>query len=223
MFFNLAAHIDHTILKEGTTPAGVKQVCVEALSEKFAAVCIPPAFVADAKNWLGGPGVKVATVIAFPKGDGHWKIKVDEIKQALAQGADEVDMVISLYALKEGNLEYLALEITECLKPVRDANKVIKVIVESGMLTGAELKICCELYGKYKIDYMKTSTGFATAGATIEAVRLMRANLPADMGIKAAGGIRTYSFAMELIDAGATRLGCSASMEIMKEARAVSI
>jgi deoxyribose-phosphate aldolase len=134
-------------------------------------------------------------------------------------GADELDMVIDLCALKSGNLKQLDHEINACLKPVYAAGKILKVIVESGILTDGELETCCSIYGSYDIGFMKTSTGFADKGASVKAVKFMRAHLPERIGIKASGGIRSYSFAKELIDAGATRLGCSASMQIMREFR----
>ena len=219
MSFNLAAYIDHTILKQTTTLTDVDRVCVEASLESFVAVCIPPKYVSDAKKMLDGSRVKVATVIGFPLGYNATETKVREIEEALHLGADEVDVVIDLAALKNRDWKHLRKEIEACLKPVYAAGKVIKVIVESGILTDDELVACCELYGKYEIDYLKTSTGFAEKGATVHAVELMRLHLPRRIGIKASGGIRNFKFAKELIDAGATRLGCSASMQIMKESR----
>jgi len=219
MSFNLASYIDHTILKQATTISEVDKVCLEASLENFVAVCIPPKYVSDAKKLLDGSNVKVATVIGFPLGFTATETKVKEIMEALAMGVDELDMVIDLCALKSGDWKHLEKEITECLKPIYAAGKVIKVIVESGILTDTELEACCELYSKYDIDYLKTSTGFSAKGVTTEAVKLMRAHLPQRIGIKASGGIRTYAFAKELIEAGATRLGCSASMQIMKESR----
>ncbi len=220
MPLNLASYIDHTILKQTTTHAEVDRVCVEASLENFAAVCVPPKYVPDVKKLLDGSRVKVATVIGFPLGFNTLEIKVKEIENALDMGVDEVDMVINLCALKSGDWKYLETEIESCLAPVYAQRKVIKVIVESGMLTDSELVSCCKLYGNYEIDYLKTSTGYADNGATIHAVNIMRANLPNRIGIKASGGIRTFAFAKELIDAGATRLGCSASIQIMKESRA---
>ena len=219
MSFNLASYIDHTILKQTTTISEVDKICVEASMANFVAVCIPPKYVPDAKKLLDGSRVKVATVIGFPLGYNTIKTKVREIDDALEMGADEVDMVINLCALKSGDWKYLENEITECLKPVYKARKVIKVIVESGMLTDSELIACCELYSNFEIDFLKTSTGFADTGASVHAVQLMRANLPKRIGIKASGGIRDLAFAKELIEAGATRLGTSASMLIMKEGR----
>lgn len=148
--------------------------------------------------------------------------KVQEIEEALAKGADELDMVIDLTALKSGNYKQLEYEIETCLKPVYSEGKVLKVIVESGILTKNELLECCRLYSNYDIDFMKTSTGFGSRGATVEAVRTMRANLPYRVGIKASGGIRTYQAALDLIEAGALRLGTSASVQIMKESRNIN-
>ncbi len=220
MAFNLASYIDHTILKQATTISEVDRVCVDASMENFAAVCIPPKYVLSAKKLLDGSRVKVATVIGFPLGYTATDIKVKEIEEALEMGADELDMVIDLCALKSGDWKHLENEITACIAPIYAAGKVIKVIVESGMLTDSELMACCAMYGKYNIDFMKTSTGYADKGATLHAVKMMRENLPNRIGIKASGGIRTFAFAKELIDAGATRLGSSASMQIMKEFRA---
>lgn len=220
MSFNLAAYIDHTILKPTATAADVDKVCVEASIAGFAAVCIPPKYVHSAKKLLDSSRVKVATVIGFPLGFNAIDVKVAEIEDAINSGADEVDMVIDLCAIKSGDFEHLKKEIEACLVPVYTAGRIIKIIVESGMLTDTELLECCKLYGKYNIDYMKTSTGFSGTGATVHAVKLMRENLPSRVSIKASGGIRTYAFAKDLIDAGATRLGTSASLQIMKEFKA---
>jgi deoxyribose-phosphate aldolase len=217
MAFNIASYIEHTILKQTTTISEVDKVCLEASMENFVAVCVPPKYVFNAKKMLDSSNVKVATVIGFPLGFGAIETKLQEIDEAIEMGADELDMVIDLCALKSGDWKSLENEIKNCLKPVYAAGKVLKVIVESGILTANELLACCSLYSNYDIDYMKTSTGYAGKGATVEAVRVMRANLPFRMGIKASGGIRTYKFAKELIDAGASRIGCSASMQIMKE------
>jgi len=222
MPFNLASYIDHTILKQAATASEVDKVCVEASMAGFAAICIPPRYVASAKKLLDSSRVKVATVIGFPFGYNATDVKLTEIQDALEMGADELDMVIDLCALKSGDWDQLAREMETCLKPVYTAGKVMKVIVESGMLTDTELIACCNLYGKYDIDYMKTSTGFAGTGATVHAVQMMREYLPPRMGIKASGGIRTYAFAKELIDAGATRIGTSASVQIMKEFKALN-
>lgn len=219
MSLNLSSYIEHTLLKQTTTISEVDKLCLEASLENFVAVCIPPKFVANAKKMLDSSNVKVTTVIGFPLGYGETDMKLQEIDEALEKGADELDMVIDLSALKSGDFKRLEREIEMCLKPVYAAGKVLKVIVESGILTPNELLECCALYSNYDIDYMKTSTGFASKGATVEAVRIMRAHLPFRVGIKASGGIRTYQFAKELIEAGAVRLGTSGSMQIMRESR----
>ncbi len=217
MSLNLASYIDHTILKQTTTIAEVDKVCVEASMSGFVSVCIPPRYVAGAKKLLDGSKVKVATVIGFPLGYNATDVKVREIEEAIAAGADELDMVIDLCALKSGDWGHLQREIEACLQPVKAADKILKVIVESGMLTDSELISCCQLYAQHDIDYMKTSTGFSGTGATVHAVSMMREFLPANIGIKASGGIRTYDFALELIEAGASRLGCSSSVQLIKE------
>ena len=219
MSLNIASYIDHTILKQTTTLAEVDKVCVEASMENFAAVCIPPKYVVDARKLLDGSKVKIATVVGFPLGYNVTDVKLREINDALEMGADEVDMVHDLCALKNGNWKLLEKEIAACLKPVMDAGKVMKVIIETGILTDTEIIKCCELYSNFKIDFIKTSTGFADIGASVHAVALIRQHIPARMGIKASGGIKSYAFAKELIDAGATRLGCSASYQIMREWR----
>jgi deoxyribose-phosphate aldolase len=220
MALNIASYIDHTLLKQTTTLAEVDKICVEASMENFASVCIPPRYVSDAKKLLDGSRVKIATVIGFPLGYNVTDVKLREINDALDMGADELDMVHDLCALKNNNWKLLEDEIAACLKPIQDAGKVMKVIIETGILTDNEIIRCCELYSNYKIDFIKTSTGFADIGASVHAVKLIRANTPERMGIKASGGITTFAFAKELIDAGATRLGTTASMKIVKESRA---
>ena len=215
-----ASYIDHTLLKQTTTISDVDKVCVEASMENFHSVCIPPRYVANAKKLLDGSPVKVVTVIGFPLGYNVTDVKLREIDDAIKMGADELDVVQDLCALKNNDWKLMEDEIKALIKPVHDAGKKIKVILESGILTDAELLKCCELYSNFDVDFLKTSTGFADKGATVEAVTLMRKHLPHKIGIKASGGIQTLKFAKELIQAGATRLGCTASMSIMKEYKA---
>ena len=222
MSFNIASYIEHTLLKQTTTLAEVDKICVEASMENFVAVCVPPKYVSDAKKLLDGSRVKIATVIGFPLGYNVTDVKLREINDALDMGADELDMVHDLCALKNGNWKLLEDEISICLKPIQDAGKVMKVILETGILTESEIIKCCQLYSNYKIDYIKTSTGFADIGATVNTVKLIRNHTPSRIGIKASGGIRDYAFAKELIDAGASRIGCTASWQIMKESRLVN-
>jgi deoxyribose-phosphate aldolase len=158
----------------------------------------------------------VATVIGFPFGYSVTKAKLAEVEQALADGADELDVVIDLIQLKGEEWASLEAEMRAITALIHGAGRVVKVIIESGVLTEDEIVRCCEIYGGLGVDFLKTSTGYAEKGASVEAVRWMRRHLPAGVRIKASGGIRTYAFARELIEAGADRLGCSASVEIVK-------
>jgi deoxyribose-phosphate aldolase len=216
---NIASYIDHTILKPTTSPADVKKLCSEAVEYGFAAVCVPPPFVRTSKAALAGSGVKVATVAGFPFGYSVALAKLAEVQQAIKDGADELDVVINLAALKSGSWSYLESEIELLAEPVHAGGKLIKVIIESGILTDEEIIRCCDIYAKAGVDFVKTSTGYAEKGATLEAVQLMRANLPSGIKIKASGGIKTYSFATQLISAGADRLGCSASVAIVLQSQ----
>jgi deoxyribose-phosphate aldolase len=170
-----------------------------------------------AKTFVGSTGVKVATVIGFPFGYAAVEAKVAEVVLAIIDEADELDMVANLIAIRNKDWAYLEKEIATILPIIRNKQKVIKVIIESGILLEEEITRCCEIYGKLGVDFVKTSTGYAEKGASVEAVQLMRKHLPPGVQIKASGGIRTFAFARELIGAGATRLGCSASVAIVKE------
>jgi deoxyribose-phosphate aldolase len=213
----LNQYIDHTILKPTTLIADVEKLCAEAKEFGFAAVCVPPPFVKISKVLLAGTNVKVATVIGFPFGYSAVESKLAEILLAMVDGADELDVVANIVAIKNDDWQLVSNEINHIMPVVKSKEKVIKIIIESGVLTEDELVKCCGLYGAAGIDYLKTSTGYAETGATIEAVKIMRQNLPAHVQIKASGGIRTYEFAKELIEAGASRLGCSASVAIVKQ------
>jgi len=209
----LASYIDHTLLKPTATHIEIEKICKEALEYGFAAVCVPPPFVTASRR----TGVRVATVVGFPFGYSVAEAKLVEVRRAIGDGADELDVVINLGFVKEGNW----LDLEEEMRPMVDvahaAGRLIKVIIESGILTDGEIVRCCELYAPLGVDFLKTSTGYAERGATVGAVKLMRAHLPAAVRIKASGGIRDAGFARELIAAGADRLGCSASVKIVKE------
>src|SRR5690242_15714293 len=170
--------IDHTILKPTTLVSDIEKLCAEAKEYGFAAVCVPPPFVKIAKGLLENSGVHIATVIGFPFGYSATEAKIAETVLAMVDGADELDVVINLIALKNNDWAYLANEINHIMPVIKKQDKIIKVIVESGVLTTDELLKCCELYGAAGIDYLKTSTGFAEKGASIEAVKIMRENLP---------------------------------------------
>lgn len=213
---NIAHYIDHTLLKPTTVLADVKQLCTEAVEYGFAAVCIPPPLVRNARTLLKDSTVKVATVIGFPFGYSGSRAKVFEVQQAIQDGADELDMVINLIALKSKAWPYLESEVQHIIEATHKNERLLKVIIETGVLTDEEIIQCCELYGRMGVDFLKTSTGYAETGATTAAVQLMRSHLPSAVKIKASGGIRTYEFARQLIGAGADRLGCSASVAIVK-------
>jgi deoxyribose-phosphate aldolase len=214
---NIASYIDHTVLKPTTALADLKILCLEAAEHNFAAVCIPPPFVKRAKALLDPTDIKVATVIGFPFGYSATEAKIAETVLAIVDGADELDMVINLVALRLNDWKFLNKEISLVTNLVHNKGKMIKIIIESGILTNNEIVECCKNFGPLGIDFMKTSTGYAQKGASVEAVQLMKNNLPPAVKIKASGGIKTYAFAAELIAAGASRLGCSASVQIVKE------
>ncbi len=212
----LARYIDHTILKPTTTVADIEKLCNEAMQYGFAAVCVPPPFVKKAKELTAKTNIKTATVVGFPFGYSAVEAKIAEVLLAMVDGADELDIVINLIALKNSDWQYLANEINHLVPLIKQQNKTVKIIIESGVLTDDEIIKCCTLYSAAGIDFLKTSTGYAQTGATVEAVLLMRKQLPAGVQIKASGGIRTYEFAKQLVEAGATRLGCSASVAIVE-------
>lgn len=216
---DIAGYIDHTILKPTTKPDDIVRLCAEAKEYSFAAVCVPPYYVATANTILKGSGVHIATVIGFPFGYSTTAAKLAEIIEAISAGARELDVVHNLAALKSGDWQYLQHEITACTELAHSHGCIIKVIIESGVLTDEEIIKCCEVYGAAGVDFMKTSTGYAETGATTHAVELMRKHLPAEVAIKASGGIRTFAFAEELIRAGATRIGTSSGIAIVKESK----
>lgn len=215
---NIAAYIDHTLLKPTTLLTDIEKLCNEAKQYQFVAVCVPPLFVKKALSFLLGTNVKVATVIGFPFGYAAIEAKVAETILAIIDGVDELDVVVNISAIKNNDWQFLANELNAILPIVRSKNKVIKIIIECGVLTNEEIIKCCDLYGAAGVDFMKTSTGYAEKGATVEAVQLLRKHLADNIQIKASGGIKTYIFAQQLIAAGATRLGCSSSIEIVNEA-----
>ena len=214
---NINSYIDHTILKPTTTLAKIEKLCSEAIQYQFAAVCVPPLFVKKAKEILDNSIIKTATVIGFPFGYNAIEAKVAEIVLAMVDGADELDMVINISAIKNNDWNFIASEINTIMPIIKSKDKIIKVIIESGILTDDEIIKCCDIYGAAGVDYVKTSTGYAETGATVHAVELIRAHLADSIKIKASGGIKSYEFAKELIGAGADRIGCSSSVKIMQE------
>lgn len=210
---NIAKMIDHTVLKAFSTREDVIKVCKEAKEYGFFSVCINPTHIELAKKELEGSTVKVCTVIGFPLGANTSEVKAFETKDAIAKGAHEVDMVINIGALKDKEYDLVYKDI----KAVVDAaNKeaLVKVIIETCYLTDEEKKIACELSVKAGADYVKTSTGFGTGGSTPEDIKLMRDVVGPNIGVKASGGVRTTEDAIKVIDAGASRIGASASISI---------
>ncbi|WP_456394366.1 deoxyribose-phosphate aldolase [Thermococcus sp.] len=215
---NIAGYIDHTNLKAYATGEDIIKLCREAMEYGFYAVCVNPYRVKLAKETLKGSGVKVATVIGFPLGATPTEVKVFEARKALEDGADELDMVINIGALKDKDYDYVRNDIAEVVKVAHEKNAKVKVIIETCYLTEEEKVKACELAKEAGADFVKTSTGFGTGGATVEDVRLMRKVVGEEMGVKAAGGIRTYEQALAMIEAGATRLGTSSGVKIVEGA-----
>lgn len=206
--------IDHTYLAADCTGADVDRVCQEAIEHGFYAVCVPPYFVSRAHKLLAGKEVKLATVIAFPYGYQETAVKVQEIRRAMDEGADELDVVINLSAVKSGDWAYVKSDIESVATTARLKGKVSKLIIEAGDLTDAELHRVCNLCNEIKPSFVKTSTGTRT-GATVEQVTKLRNNLDAEIRIKASGGIRDKAFAEQLIEAGADRLGTSSGVALL--------
>jgi deoxyribose-phosphate aldolase len=215
---SLNKYIDHTILKPTCLVADIEKLCTEAKQYDFAAVCVPPNFVKLAKEKLLGSTVQVATVIGFPFGYSATEAKIAEIILAMVDGVDELDVVANISAIKNGDWSAIADEINHLMPIIRSKGKVVKIIIESGVLTDDEIIKCCDIYGIAGIDYLKTSTGYAEKGASVEAVKLFRKHLPDQVQIKASGGIRDYATAKLMIDAGAMRIGCSAGVAIVSGA-----
>ncbi len=214
----LAGLIDHTLLKPDATPEQIARLCEEARTYRFASVCVNPVNVRQAAALLYGSGVKVCSVAGFPLGASLPEVKAYEAQKAIEDGATEVDMVINIGALKSGEDERVLADIRQVVEVAHSASALIKVIIETCLLTDAEKARASLLAQQAGADFVKTSTGFSSSGATIADVALMRKTVGPQMGVKAAGGIRTRQEAEALVEAGATRLGASAGVKILQEA-----
>ena len=212
---DLAGYIDHTVLKPDTTADQIDQLCAEAEQYGFASVCVNPTWVKRAAINLRGTDVKVCSVIGFPFGAATAEIKAMEARRAIRDGAREVDMVINVGALKSGDHATVQTDIEKVVDSAHEAGTIVKVILETSLLTDEEKVIASSLARKAKADFVKTSTGFAGGGATVYDVALMRETVGPDMGVKASGGVRTASDVEEMIAAGATRIGASAGVQIV--------
>ncbi len=212
---DLAHLIDHTLLNPTCTLADVEKVCKEAIEHQFAAVCLPPFYVKNANDILRESKVKVATVVGYPNGYAAVAAKVEEIKRAIDEEVDELDVVINLCAVKNGNWNAVKNEMESLTTACHMRGKIIKAIIETGVLSSEELLKIAEICTSVGVDFVNTSTGFHGPGASVEAVSLLRENLPKKMKIKAQGSILDKQFAEMLKQAGADRLGCSASIQVI--------
>ncbi|MCK5625421.1 deoxyribose-phosphate aldolase [Candidatus Bathyarchaeota archaeon] len=212
----LAKMIDHTLLKPYATQEDIVRLCDEAKKYDFAAVCIHPTYVNLASELLRGSGVKVDTVIGFPLGANTLRAKAYEAEVAIAEGAEELDMVINIGALKSGDFHLVRKDIVAVVKAAKKGNATLKVIIEACYLTDEEKVRVCQIILESGCDFVKTSTGFGDYGAKVEDVKLLRKIVGNQMGVKAAGGIRTYADALKMINAGASRLGASSGIRILE-------
>jgi deoxyribose-phosphate aldolase len=215
---NLHRYIEHTNLKPTITGKEVDKLVKEAIENKFIGVCIPPFWVKRAQREIGEADVQLVTVIGFPLGYNMTEVKIEEIKLAIRDGADELDLVMNSSAFKDG-MPWPKIEFAKCSKLCHDEGKVLKVIIETAYLTEDEIVTACKLCNDAGVDFVKTSTGFAPEGAKVENIKLMRSLLPSSVGIKASGGIKTYDQAIALINAGADRLGTSSGVAIINESK----
>ncbi|MEW5814522.1 MAG: deoxyribose-phosphate aldolase [Spirochaetota bacterium] len=211
---DIAPYIDHTLLKAEATQAQLDKLCDEAVKYHFCSVCVNSVWVAYCARRLRGTGVKVCTVVGFPLGAMAGRSKGFEARHAIEEGATEIDMVMNIGALKSGNLKLVEDDIKWVLRSCRQ-NITTKVIIETALLTDEEKVIACQIVKNSEADFVKTSTGFSTHGAKAEDVALMRRTVGPKMGVKAAGGIRSFEDAKKMIEAGATRLGTSSGVAIV--------
>ena len=224
----LAKTIDQTLLNPVATSKEIEQLCITAKKYHFAAVCINPTFITQAKKILAGGDVKVCSVVGYPLGANTIETKVFEARDNVRKGADELDMVINLGAVKSGNYDNVEREIKIVVNVIRreqiaEYNKHIniKIIIETAVLTKDEIKKVCSIIERSGADFVKTSTGFGVKGVELDDIRLIREVVTRNIGVKASGGIRTFGDAQALIDAGATRLGTSSGVNIIKEYGAI--
>lgn len=214
-YSEILGHVDHTLLKAVATWDQIQKICEESMTYKTASICIPPSYIARIKEKYGD-AVNICTVIGFPLGYNTTQIKVAEVKQAIADGAGEVDMVVNLGDVKDGNFD----KVTEEIRALKEAagDKVLKVIIEACYLTDEEKVALCHCVTEAKADYIKTSTGFGTGGATIHDIQLFKAHIGPDVKMKAAGGIHTLQEHEAFLNEGCDRLGSSAAVGLVREA-----
>ncbi len=214
----IAKYIDHTLLKQEASVAQIAHLCEEAAKYKFASVCVNPANVAQCAKLLKGSGVKVCSVVGFPLGATLSTVKAFETEKVIADGAQEVDMVLNVGALKSGDYNLVKEDVTAVVQAAHAKKVLVKVIIETCLLTDDEKIKACLICKEAGADFVKTSTGFNSGGATLPDVALMRKTVGPEMGVKAAGGVRTRDDVLAMIDAGATRIGTSGGVKIMEGA-----
>jgi len=212
---DIASYIEHTNLNPTLTIKDVDQLVVEANQFHFLGVCVPPFWVKRAKREIGTNNILLVTVAGFPFGYSMTETKLDEIKRAIDNGADEIDVVWNVTSFKTG-IPWTKIEVAKCSKLVHDHQKILKVIIETAYLSDPEIVTACKLCADAGVDLVKTSTGFAPSGAKEEHVKLMKASLPSSVGIKASGGIKTLEQTMQMIEAGASRIGTSSGIKILQ-------
>ena len=219
---SVARKIDHTLLKPDATPEQIAQLCYEARNHEFASVCVNPTHVKLCAQLLRGSLVKVCTVIGFPLGATPTEVKVFETETALRDGAKEIDMVINIGALKAKDYDCVAKDINAVVRMAHSAGAIVKVIIETALLDKEEITTSSMLAKEAGADYVKTSTGFSSGGATVEDIATMRQAVGPELGIKAAGGVKSYEDVRKMVEAGATRIGASAGVKIVQDERKTS-
>jgi len=214
----ISSVIDHTLLRADATASDIRKLCAEARQHNFASVCVNPYWVSIAARELAGSAVKVCAVVGFPLGASATTIKAAETREAMAHGASEIDMVINIGELRGGNLDAVRDDIRAVVDAAHAGRAIVKVILETALLTDDQKTAACLLAKDAGAEFVKTSTGFSTAGATVHDVELMRVAVGPEMGVKASGGIRTLEDLKSMLAAGATRIGASASVKIAEAA-----
>lgn len=212
---DIASYIEHTNLSPTLTIKDIDQLVIDAKQFQFLGVCVPPFWVKRAKSEIGNDKILLVTVAGFPFGYSMTETKLDEIKRAIDNGADEVDVVWNISSFKTG-IPWTKIELAKCSKLAHDHQRNLKVIIETAYLSDEEIISACKMCADAGVDFVKTSTGFAPTGAKEEHIRLMKASLPSSVGIKASGGIKTFEQAITMIEAGATRIGTSSGIKILQ-------
>ncbi|UII34407.1 deoxyribose-phosphate aldolase [Fulvivirga ulvae] len=215
---NLNRFIEQTNLKPTFVAGDVDMLVNQAVENNFLGICVPPFWVKKASREIGNRDVQLVTVIGFPLGYNMTETKIQEIELAMRDGADELDIVMNISSFKTG-LPWTKIELAKCSNLIHDSYKLVKVIIETAYLSLKEIETACKICADAGVDFVKTSTGFAGEGAKVEHIELMRKILPSNVGIKASGGIKTYQQAVELVMAGADRIGTSSGVEILAEAK----